>query len=186
MIPGAASAMAVLSAMITPAVLISACGTLILSTSMRLARVVDRVRDLSTLIESLYRQEAADALTSVRRDETEKQLEVQTRRGRLIQRALTSFYVALAVFVGTTIGLALSAFVPAATWAPTALGIFGTLALFYGCVLLIRETRLALLSVDMEMEFVLALRRHYQERGAQAAPGTARSPTTNGTQRAQR
>src|SRR4051812_43874585 len=38
------SAVAVLTAMITPAVLISACGALILSTSTRLGRVVDRVR----------------------------------------------------------------------------------------------------------------------------------------------
>ena len=35
-----APSLAVLSAMITPAVLISACGTLILSTSQRLGRVV--------------------------------------------------------------------------------------------------------------------------------------------------
>jgi len=41
------SAIAVLTAMITPAVLISACGSMILSTSVRLGRVVDRVRTLS-------------------------------------------------------------------------------------------------------------------------------------------
>ena len=37
-------ALAVLTAMITPAVLISACGALIFSTSTRMGRVVDRVR----------------------------------------------------------------------------------------------------------------------------------------------
>ena len=37
------AAIAVLTAMITPAVLISACGSMILSTSSRLGRVVDRV-----------------------------------------------------------------------------------------------------------------------------------------------
>ena len=36
--------------MITPAVLISASGTMILSTSTRLGRVVDRVRSLKLLI----------------------------------------------------------------------------------------------------------------------------------------
>ena len=41
------SAITVLTAMITPAVLISACGSMILSTSVRLGRVVDRVRSLS-------------------------------------------------------------------------------------------------------------------------------------------
>ena len=41
------NALAILTAMITPAVLISACGALIFSTSTRLGRVVDRVRMLS-------------------------------------------------------------------------------------------------------------------------------------------
>ncbi len=44
---GTLTGLSLLSAMITPAVLISACGTLVFSTSTRLARVVDRVRQLS-------------------------------------------------------------------------------------------------------------------------------------------
>ena len=47
------TALSLLTAMITPAVLISACGTLIFSTSARLARIVDRVRELSQQIEQL-------------------------------------------------------------------------------------------------------------------------------------
>jgi hypothetical protein len=39
---GLSSSLAVLTAMITPAVLISASGTMILSTSTRLGRVVDK------------------------------------------------------------------------------------------------------------------------------------------------
>jgi len=38
--------------------------------------------------------------------------------------------------------------------------------IFYGCVMLIAETRLALRSVNSEMEFTLMLRRKYQERRA--------------------
>src|SRR5688572_297228 len=95
----------VLSAMITPAVLISASGTLVLSTSVRLARVVDRVRTLSGTLEEILNA-PEDALAAARRAHVEGQLELQTRRGRLIQRALTSFYLALCVFVGTTISIA--------------------------------------------------------------------------------
>ena len=47
------AAIAVLTAMITPAVLISACGSMILSTSSRLGRVVDRVRSLSDRLEEM-------------------------------------------------------------------------------------------------------------------------------------
>ncbi len=166
----------VLSAMITPAVLISASGTLVLSTSVRLARVVDRVRTLSGSLEDLLTA-PEDALVAARRGHVESQLELQTRRGRLIQRALTSFYVALCVFVGTTISIAVSAFAPAVAWAPTGLGIFGMLPMFYGCVLLVRETRLALVSVDREMVFVLGLRSRYEAAGRRptAAPSAAKA-----------
>ncbi len=47
------NALAVLTAMITPAVLISACGALIFSTSSRLGRVIDRVRSLSEKFEQI-------------------------------------------------------------------------------------------------------------------------------------
>jgi hypothetical protein len=154
----------VLSAMITPAVLISASGTLVLSTSVRLARVVDRVRTLSGSLEEIFNA-TEDALVTARQAHIESQLEMQTRRGRLIQRALTSFYLALCVFVGTTISIAASAFAPAVAWAPTWLGILGMLTMFYGCVLLVRETRLALVSVDREMVFVLGLRSRYEAAG---------------------
>ncbi|MDX6385657.1 MAG: hypothetical protein QOK48_3230, partial [Blastocatellia bacterium] len=50
---GVTSSVAVLTAMITPAVLISASGTMILSTSTRLGRVVDRVRSLSDRLQAL-------------------------------------------------------------------------------------------------------------------------------------
>lgn len=139
----------ILSAMITPAVLISASGTLVLSTSVRLARVVDRVRTLSGTLEDIFNARE-DPIVAARRDHIEQQLDLQTRRGRLIQRALTSFYVALCVFVGTTISIAISAFAPAVAWAPTGLGIFGMIAL---------------VSVDREMTFVLGLRGRYESAG---------------------
>jgi hypothetical protein len=170
----------ILSAMITPAVLISASGTLVLSTSVRLARVVDRVRTLSGTLEEIFNS-PEDALVAARREHVEQQLDLQTRRGSLIQRALTSFYVALCVFVGTTISIAISAFAPAVAWAPTGLGILGMFPMFYGCVLLVRETRLALVSVDREMRFVLGLRSRYEAAGLRPSePGRAPAPARRG------
>jgi uncharacterized membrane protein YidH (DUF202 family) len=152
-----------LTAMITPAVLISASGTLILSTSTRLARVVDRVRELSRLSEALFT--AADApFAELRWKGIDEQLDTQTRRGALLQRALTCFYVALGIFVAAAIALAVVSYAPPAAWIPSALGIVGMLTLFYGCVMLLRETRLALRAVDSEMAFVLELSaRHRRE-----------------------
>lgn len=169
------AAVGLLSAMITPAILISASGTLILSTSTRLARVVDRVRDLARTSESLFT--TADTRFVERRlRDVDQQLALQTRRGQLLQRALTCFYVALGIFVATAIAIALVNYVAQVAWLPGALGIGGMLMLFYGCVMLLRETRLALRAVDTEMAFVLELSElHRREaKGAVSAPPSGR------------
>jgi len=153
----------VLSAMITPAVLISACGTLIFSTSTRLARVVDRVRELSRLIEQFSRDEIAD-FREERHIEVDRQIAIHARRVQFIQRSLTSFYVSLSLFVAATVAIGFVAVFNRAAWLPNTLGIVGTVFLFYGCITLIAETRLALRSVKSEMEFTLMLRAKYQER----------------------
>ena len=70
-----------LSAMITPAVLISACGTLVLSNSLRLGRIVDRVRELSRLLEELCTS-AHSNLVDERRIELERQLATHAQRSR--------------------------------------------------------------------------------------------------------
>jgi len=155
--------------MITPAVLISACGTLIFSTANRLARVVDRVRALARLLEQLYASDQGDFVPE-RREESERQLSLLARRSRIIQRSLTALYVSLGFFVGTTIGIGVASLAPHVAWLPTVLGVTGTLVLFYACILLINETRLALRSVDLEMEFALRLRGMYQARHAQPRP----------------
>jgi threonine/homoserine/homoserine lactone efflux protein len=155
----------VLSAMITPAVLISACGTLIFSTSTRLARIVDRVRELTRAIESASKDDEVD-FPDERRAEADRQIAIHARRTKLIQHSLTSFYVALSLFVAATVTIGFVAVFNRVGWAPNVLGIVGTVFLFYGCVMLIAETRLALRSVNSEMEFTLMLRRKYQERRA--------------------
>jgi hypothetical protein len=155
--------LSLLSAMITPAVLISACGTLIMSTSMRLARIVDRVRELSQQVEELFLGETND-FTDQRRAEVERQLSVHARRGTIIQNALTGFYISLGLLVAATVSIGLTALTRLGAWLPAALGIAGTVSLFYGSVLLIAETRLALRSVNSEMQFTLQLRDLYRQR----------------------
>jgi hypothetical protein len=165
------NAVSVLSAMITPAVLISACATLIFSTSTRLARIVDRVRNLMASIETLLFDRQC-RLSRGANPEFNRQLAIHTRRGKLIQNALTSFYLSLSLFVGATVTIGLrAAFKLFPLWIPNLMGIVGTLFLFYACVILIAETRLALRSVRSEMEFTLLLREKYEARRAQRQQG---------------
>jgi len=151
--------------MITPAVLISACGTLIVSTSTRLGRLVDRVRELNTLVAHLSTQ-SPSGNNRAQRTEYARQLVAHARRGQLVQRGLAALYVALGCFVAAMVSIWLVGVVAVAAAFPSGFGVAGTLALLYGCLLLITEVRLALKSVNEEMQFVLHLpESHPSEQG---------------------
>jgi hypothetical protein len=152
------SALAVLTAMITPAVLISACGTLILSTSTRLGRVVDRVRSLSDRFEEMMDSGRELQLFDERRAVIFHQLDRLTTRARLLQRCMTTFYVALGIFVSTSVAIGVVAASGGSYgWVPVVMGLVGAMFLFYGSVLLIFEARLALSTISAEMDFIWQL-----------------------------
>ena len=158
------SAVAVLTAMITPAVLISACGALILSTSTRLGRVVDRVRMLIERFEemmNMQQDEGGVELFEERRVVMFNQLDKLTTRTRLLQKSMRVFYLSLGVFVATSVAIGLVAAVgrPSHAWLPVVLGLSGASGLFYGSVLLIRESRLAQDALNAEMDFIWKLGR---------------------------
>ena len=156
-------ALAILTAMITPAVLISACGALILSTSTRLSRVTDRVRALATQLEELALGEKEIAFRHERRSSIFEQLNFLTSRARLLQRAMTAIYSALGVFLATSISLGVVAVSGASyAWLPVVCGLFGAALLFYAGLLLIFESRLALNTINKEMDFIWKLGLHYR------------------------
>lgn len=147
------SATEVLGAMITPAVLISASGTLVLSTSNRLNRVVDRVRVLAGKAEQLRQSEASETDDSeTRRQLLADQLRVSSSRALLLRSAMTSFYLAIGLLVTTSIAVGVVAvFDWAYGWITVVLGLLGTVVLLYGSFLLVREARLAVESLMQEM-----------------------------------
>jgi hypothetical protein len=154
-----ASATTVLTAMITPAVLISACGSMILSTSSRLGRVVDRVRTLSERLEEISNRQDAGELSKERQAAIYEQLDKLTSRARLLQRCMVTFYLSLGAFVATSVAIGVVAISSSLryTLVPVGCGLIGALFLFYGSVLLIFEARLALSTVHAEMDFVWSL-----------------------------
>jgi hypothetical protein len=146
-----------LTAMITPALLVSACGSLILSTSTRLGRVVDRVRALSAWMEDFVRSEDNEklALFEERIRTNFVQMDLLTSRARLLQRAMVCFYISLAFFVLTSVAIGIVAFMSGRySGLPVGTGFVGAVLLLYGCVLLIFETRLALQTIHHEMDFI--------------------------------
>jgi hypothetical protein len=154
------SALTILSAMITPAILIMASGSLILTTSQRLGRSMERVRKLADQLSKVLEKKE---LTPEELGEKSFLLELilrATRRSRLLQRAMTSLYLTLSVFVATSIAIAVFEVLDLPyAWAITLLSLMGAGLLFYASVLLILESRIALQAVDREMDYVINMSR---------------------------
>lgn len=141
--------------MITPAVLISACGSMLLSTSSRLGRVVDRVRGLSDKLEELAGKHSEE--TSEREAVIFAQLDKLTSRARILQRSMVAFYLATGMFVATSVAIGVVAVIPSSprfNLVPVVVGLLGACFLFYGSMLLIFEARLALSTIHAEMDFI--------------------------------
>ena len=159
---GLSATLGVLTAMITPAVLISACGTMILSTSARLGRVVDRVRALSDKLEELAHYEGQIELLEERRVVIFSQLDRLTSRARILQRAMTVFYMALGIFVFTSVAIGVVAVTGTSySWIPVVIALLGAAFLLYGSILLIFEARLALSTIHIEMDFIWRFTKHF-------------------------
>jgi hypothetical protein len=150
-----------LTAMVTPTLLISATGSLVLSTSTRLGRVVDRVRDLEQRLAELITTEDKDAipLYEKRLDTVVNLLDKVTSRARILQRAMGAFYYGLGFFILTSVTIAVAGFFNTYRWLPIPVGIIGIVFLFYGSVLMLNETRMATATINAEMDFTWELAR---------------------------
>src|SRR5258708_25966493 len=102
---GLSSSLAVLTAMITPAVLISASGTMILSSSTRLGRVVDRTRSLSDRLQEVSSGDANPEFLEERRAMLYNQLAKLTTPSHLLHTALAAFSFAAGGFVAPHVAL---------------------------------------------------------------------------------
>jgi hypothetical protein len=143
--------------MITPAVLISACGTLIMSTSNRLTRAADRMRNLADRTRELAHAPAGsppDAFAEAERKLILAQLPKLMRRVYLIHRGLAAFYLAVGLFVLSSLLIGSSRLGLGAENVAVGFGLAGVLVLFIGAALLTVEAQLSLEVNQKEMEFI--------------------------------
>jgi hypothetical protein len=144
----------VLTAMITPAVLISASGTLVLSTSNRLGRVVDRVRKLSDAAEGLP-DESATVEVVEKRALIADQVKWLTKRLGLLQSALIFFYGSIGLLVASSLTVGLSTTAKGALlWVPVLLALLGAAGLMVGALVLLTEARIAVKGSFHEIEYI--------------------------------
>ena len=148
------STLAFLTAMITPALFISASGTLVLSTSTRLGRVIDRARELENRLNDLIstKDKADIPLYSRRVEVVFELLDKVTTRTRMLQRALLVFYSSLAMFVLTSLSIGVVGILNQYTWVPIPVGMVGIGFVFYGSIVMMREALLATATTNAEMD----------------------------------
>jgi threonine/homoserine/homoserine lactone efflux protein len=181
-----------LIAIATPAFLISAVASLVLSTSTRLGRVVDRVRHLEDRLSEIIYTENKDEipLYDKRVEVIVDLLDKVTSRSRILQRALATFYYGLGFFILTSVVIAVVGLFNVYRWLPIPVGIVGIMFVFYGSILMLRETRMATATINAEMDFTWELARKiapkevaskYARRGKFGGITLARIKGKNGT-----
>lgn len=163
------SPFAILTAIVAPAVLTNACSVLALGTSNRIARVVDRTRVINA---ELGTPAAIPEFEDLNRQYARLRL-----RAAMLLKALRVVYAALGGFAASAlisvVGGVVVSFNPRhivfdlAGGLALLVGTFAVAALVTGCILLLRETRLALLSIAEEEALA---RKHYQARIQGAKP----------------
>jgi hypothetical protein len=156
------SATELLTSMITPAILIVACGSLSLTTSQRLSRSIDRTRKISAEFKDI--RNGKSTIPVKEQQMLYRQLKMSIRRSALLQRSMTFLYIALGFFISTSLVIGLYEIINRDNiWLLVVLPLLGALALLTSSIILILETRLALKAVDDEMGFRLqTLYEHHE------------------------
>ena len=155
----ALSSSQILTSMITPAVLISACGTLIFSTSARLGRIFDRVNVMKGEVEAIITGEISHP--EERMEHLHGQIELQRQRAMLVHKAMVSLYTATLLFVASSLAIAVNVAYGSAdkAWIPTLLALVGGLFLFVASAALLYESRFNLRFVHRSIDFIELLQK---------------------------
>jgi hypothetical protein len=137
--PFSASGISIISAMITPAILLLASGNLVSSTLTRIARVFDRAREI---IDRARAARAADDVVAA--ELLESMLRSYLRRTSLLERALSAYYLAIGLFVAGSLAIAFDNIIGhVVPWLSIAFVVGGAMLLLLGSLAIFLETNLA-------------------------------------------
>lgn len=148
-----------LAALISPALFMTATGSLIISTSNRMSRIIDRVRSLNDQADRLTLGQTDLDFPDERLAHITEEMSRQVWRSDRVRLALTLLYLALSFFVGTSLGMAVDALLQNSIGAlPTALAIGGVVLMMLASIELSREAHAALRGNRLEIAFYQTLR----------------------------
>ena len=146
-----ATTVAMISAMVTPALLILGSASLVASALLRMARVVDRARILCAAA-----HEGAPKPLGASRVELRSWLQRHSARARYIEWSVASLYAAVVIFVASCLSIALEQWsVALLPGLPFGLAFAGTLLLLAGDGWMVAESRMSGLQISEEIALAL-------------------------------
>jgi hypothetical protein len=164
---------AALSLIAAPAVLTNASSVLTMGTGNRLARAVDRGRQL------IAELERPEALTAEAAHARVWELKAIQQRTLLLIRALRCFYLAIGGFAGAALLSLIGSALASAAWArlltkglevvAIAAGFIAVVALIRGALLLVRETQIAVRVMEERAAWAQEIFAEFEKHQAQHA-----------------
>jgi Protein of unknown function (DUF2721) len=171
------------AAMIAPALFLTATGSLLVSTSTRIGRIVDRIRAIVARCES-DELETLDFPEARRKHAIEELRHLHWRSNR-VSVAVTMLYLAFGSFVTTSMMIAIDSFAGhRLATLPVLFAVAGVGLLLVACVHLVFEARSGLKGNDREVRFfheLEALRTKAKQTNAPAGDAEGRKDPSDAT-----
>lgn len=146
------TAVAMIAAMITPALLILGSASLVASALIRMARVVDRARILASVA-----HEGSWSKLGVTPEELRGWLAGHASRARQAERSIALLYSAIVVFIATCLSIAADRATGGSLgWCPVVLAVIGTLFMFGGGAYMVAESRASGRQINQEIFIALS------------------------------
>ena len=140
-------ALIIISAMITPALLILGSASLVATALQRLARAIDRARAI------LQQSDEEARNLGLMQDVSKRWLERYATRSLIAERAVTAFFLAVGILVLDCLSIAVDRyFADMLTWLPVSLTIIGMFMILAGAYFMLQESRLANLQIREEIQ----------------------------------
>ena len=135
--------------MLTPAIMIAVCASLLISTTNRNTRVIERIRQINRIILEDYKNLPENIIFNYK-----KQIELFKERSALIRKALFLNYSALLFFILTSLTSVFSRLHSPVKFLPIILFMVGLLLLMIFTILLIKESMINFRTTELDIENV--------------------------------
>lgn len=150
-----------LAEMIAPALFMTATGSLIVSTTTRIGRIVDRIRVLVELGDSISRGSRTDLdFPEIRTEQIIQHLGQLEQRSKMALGAIRFLYLAFGLFVASSLAVAIDTlFNHYLAVIPIIFSVCGVTSMLSASINLVREVLLALKNNNMSLQFFRELQK---------------------------